>query len=55
MTVAMAQQDAHSPDFIRRRAARGHACFVEVVGTELISLHEGNITHYRLHSDEYLK
>ncbi len=49
-----------APDFIRRRAAKDlpqedRARFVEVVETELMSLHEGNIARYRLHPDEYLK
>ncbi len=49
-----------APDFIRRRAARDlpqgdRAHSVEVVETELMSLHEGNIARYRLRPDEYLE
>ena len=44
--------------FIRRRATESvshesRARFVEVVETELISLHDGNIARYRLRPSEY--
>ena len=44
--------------FIRRRAAEqvsqeSRARFVEVVETELMSLHDGNIARYRLRPSEY--
>jgi hypothetical protein len=43
---------------IRRRAAENvsiesQARFVEVVETELMSLHDGNIARYRLRPSEY--
>lgn len=45
--------------FVRRRAAENvpqedRARFIEVVETELVSLHEGNIARYRLRPSEYL-
>ena len=47
-----------APAFIRQRAAAGipqedQARFVEVVETELMSLHEGNIARYRLRPSQY--
>lgn len=47
-----------APAFIRQRAAVGipqedQARFVEVVETELMSLHEGNIARYRLRPSQY--
>ena len=44
--------------FIKRRAAQDvspedRARFVEVVETEVMSLHEGNIAHYRLRPSQY--
>jgi Fic/DOC family len=47
-----------APAFIRQRAAAGipqedQARFVEVVETELMSLHEGNIVRYRLRPSQY--
>jgi hypothetical protein len=47
-----------APAFIKQRAAekippRDQAHFVEVVETEIMSLHEGNIARYRLRPSEY--
>ena len=44
--------------FVRRRGAENvpqedQARFIEVVETELMSLHEGNIARYRLRPAEY--
>ena len=46
--------------FVRRRAMENmppedQARFIEVVETELMSLHEGNIARQRLRPSEYLK
>jgi hypothetical protein len=47
-----------APVFIRQRAAASipqedQARFVEVVETELMSLHEGNIARYHLQPSQY--
>jgi len=50
----------HAAPFIRRRAVEkvedsDRARFIEVVETEIMSLHEGNIARYRLRPAEYHK
>ncbi len=56
--VTLGMDKKRAPTFIRQRAAANvlpedQARFVEVVETELMSLHEGNIARYRLRASQY--